>query len=257
MAWLSERQVEVGGRRVALLRGGEGAPLVLLHGAGCNHRSLAPLGEALRAADVILPSLPGRAGSDGPPLATVEAMAAWVDALTRALGVERFFLAGHSLGGATAMELALGSERVLGVALVATGARLRVHPATLAAIEEAAARGEVVEVPAAYHPQTPASARRREAEAKALTPPASALADWRAVHAFDRLGDVERIAAAALVLGGEDDPLTPPRYARYLAERIPGGRLALVAGASHMLPIERPDEVARLLDAFLGARLAG
>lgn len=253
MARLIEQHAEVDRQPVVFLRAPapRGPSLVLIHGAGHNHRSLAPLGEALGALDVILPSLPGRAGSGGPPLASVAEMAAWVNALTRALGVESSFLAGHSLGGAVAMQAALAAGLAGGLVLMATGARLRVHPAILEAIEQAADRGEQSEADAAYHPLTPAETRRQQAEAQRLTPPLSALVDWRAAHQFDQMGAVGSLAGPALVLVGQEDPLTPPRYARYLAEHIPQATLVIVEGASHMLPIEQPRKVAPIIEAFV------
>jgi pimeloyl-ACP methyl ester carboxylesterase len=63
---------------------------------------------------------------------------------------------------------------------------------------------------------------------------------------------LHRVAAPTLIIWGAEDRLIPPTYATDLAGRIPGSRVELVAGAGHMVTMERPDEVARLLEPFLG-----
>src|SRR5476649_342503 len=81
-----------------------GRAVVFLHGAGMDHtvwqfpaRYFAHRGRA-----VLAPDLPGHGGSDGPPLATIAALAGWVDRLMAALGVAEATLVGHSMGAAVA-----------------------------------------------------------------------------------------------------------------------------------------------------------
>jgi len=45
--------------------------------------------------------------------------------------------------------------------------------------------------------------------------------------------------------------MTPPRYAQFLADNLPNAELHLVPGAGHMVMLEKPQEVARLLRRFL------
>jgi pimeloyl-ACP methyl ester carboxylesterase len=70
--------------------------------------------------------------------------------------------------------------------------------------------------------------------------------------ALDRLADV---ASPTLVIVGEQDLLTPPWICRDVADRIPGAQLEIITGdgASHVVPIERPDEFNNLVATFLGA----
>ena len=57
---------------------------------------------------------------------------------------------------------------------------------------------------------------------------------------------------------GEQDLLTPPWVCREVADRIPGSRFEMItgAGASHVVPIERPDDFNRLVTRFLAASAA-
>jgi pimeloyl-ACP methyl ester carboxylesterase len=54
---------------------------------------------------------------------------------------------------------------------------------------------------------------------------------------MDKLGEIE---VPALCIVGARDEMTPPRYSEYMAARIPGGRLVVIEGAGHMLPLEQP-----------------
>jgi pimeloyl-ACP methyl ester carboxylesterase len=59
------------------------------------------------------------------------------------------------------------------------------------------------------------------------------------------------IDVPVLVAVGEEDALTPPAEARDMAGRLPSAQLLTIAGAGHLAPLERPDEVTRALLGFL------
>ena len=75
--------------------------------------------------------------------------------------------------------------------------------------------------------------------------------DYAACNAFDVMDRVGQIAAPTLVIGGTVDQMTPPKYAAFLAEKIPGARLAMIKGAGHMVMLEQPELVARHVEEFL------
>jgi pimeloyl-ACP methyl ester carboxylesterase len=62
---------------------------------------------------------------------------------------------------------------------------------------------------------------------------------------------LRRVAAPTLVVGGAADGLLPRAHPVAYAEEIPGARLAVLEGAGHMVPLERPGEFASLVRAFL------
>src|SRR5205823_11730045 len=64
---------------------------------------------------------------------------------------------------------------------------------------------------------------------------------------MDLREDITSISAPTLVIAGSEDPATPPKHAREIAERIPQARLEIVGGGRHLSNIERADEVNRLL----------
>ena len=64
------------------------------------------------------------------------------------------------------------------------------------------------------------------------------------------LGGIE-----TLVLGGEQDLLTPPEHSREIAEHVPGAELVILADAGHMIMLEHYDVVTDLLRDLVGRAL--
>jgi pimeloyl-ACP methyl ester carboxylesterase len=65
------------------------------------------------------------------------------------------------------------------------------------------------------------------------------------------MGELGHIAQPTLVLTGEEDRLTPPKYARFLAERLDNARLALLPGVGHYAQVEAPAAIADAIRAWL------
>ena len=240
---------------------GDGPTLVLIHGAGANHHAFDDLTVCLGGREMIVPSLPGRCGSLGEPKKSAAELASWLRKLLRTIGVGRALILGHSLGGAVALEYALGQgvdgadvPELAGLILVSTGARLRVSPAILDAVRAAAQANMPCELPqeAWSREFDPAVVAHFEA-GRARTPSSVALIDWMAADAFDRMQDLGRIDCPTLIVAGTTDRLTPENYAQYLHANIRGAKLDALYGASHMCIAERPAEVARhVLDFSAG-----
>lgn len=75
--------------------------------------------------------------------------------------------------------------------------------------------------------------------------------DFLACDEFDIMERVSNIHAPTLLICGRLDRMTPPNRSEYLQEQIEGAQLHIVEGAGHMVMIEQPDEVARLLAEFV------
>lgn len=239
-----------------LRRWGDAPPqVVLVHGAGGNRDSLAPLGDALadRGLAVAAVSLPGRDASGSPPAGSVGEAAEWLAAVLAALAPDGTVLAGHSMGGAVAIETVLSTDAAItGLVLLATGARLRVHPDILARAAEEVEEGRTLlaVTTAALRPDTPSALRGQVRAASVRTPGATGLADWRMTDRFDRLGDVGALHLPVLAVAGEDDGHTPPKYAQFVAEHAPDAQSVVLPAAGHWLPVERATEVADLVAVF-------
>lgn len=85
----------------------------------------------------------------------------------------------------------------------------------------------------------------------------AAFSDWNRFetaprhHRVDFLDRVAELSQPVLFVYGEDDNAVPLRYPRQAAAGAPHGQLAMVEGAGHFVPIERPREYSAVVRDFL------
>jgi pimeloyl-ACP methyl ester carboxylesterase len=79
----------------------------------------------------------------------------------------------------------------------------------------------------------------------------------RAVRTWDNAALLSAIAVPALVLRGEQSTVMAPESFDMMLRLIPDARGALIEGAGHQLHIERPEAVAREIEAFVASIPAG
>ncbi|RLC63811.1 MAG: alpha/beta hydrolase [Chloroflexota bacterium] len=231
----------------------EGRPvLILVHGAGGNHLQWPAELRRLPEATVYALDLPGHGRSGGQGRDTIAGYAEAIVGFLDALGIERAVVVGHSMGGAIALTLALDfADRMAGLVLIATGARLRVAPVILEGMRSDFEGS--VELITRFAWSSEASPALIELGRRALleTGPDVLLGDLNACDRFDVMERLGGIKIPALVIVGTADQLTPPKYARFLAEHIPNAQLVLIEGAGHMVMLERPAEIAGAVREFL------
>ncbi|WP_336113929.1 bifunctional 3-oxoadipate enol-lactonase/4-carboxymuconolactone decarboxylase PcaDC [Streptomyces sp. PTD9-10] len=199
--------------------------------------------------------LPGHGGAPAHPAGSVGELAARLLVTLDALGVQRFGYAGCALGGAIGIELALRHpERLASLALVAASPRFGTP-------DEFRQRGVVVRTngldpiartsPDRWFTGGFAAAQPAITEWAVqmvrTTDPGCYIAACEALAGFDVRPEIGRIGAPTLVLVGSEDQVTGPAEARTLVAGIPDARLAVVPGASHLVPVEQPGAVTDLL----------
>ncbi|MHB1013186.1 MAG: alpha/beta fold hydrolase [Desulfobacteria bacterium] len=227
--------------------------IVFLHGSGGSHHTFRDQWAGLKGAvRLVIPDLPGHGGSGGPPLESVDACAAWVVDFVKEIGLDRFLLAGHSMGGAIALQAALESlEGLEALILLGTGARLRISPVIFEGIGERFR--EFAPEFVGWMTAAAASDPLREDIANDVlsTRPAAFLADFHACNGFDVMNRLGEIRVPTLVVNGDDDRLTPLKYGEYLAANIPGAVLKIIHGAGHLAMLEKPTEVNAVITSFV------
>ncbi len=269
-AELATETIEVAtGIRMNYRRVGEGEPLLLIMATSGSLGMWAPLEPALAARhDVISFDNRGLGGSergDGP--ISMASMADDAAALLDALKVPRAHVLGWSLGSTVAQELALRHPSKAGsLVLYATWGRTdRYEAAVLAALGYPWAHDDLeaalTVLSLAFSPEFVNSDDFEPTMEQFLplfpsTPEQMRVVveQWDADRAHDTLDRLGEIKAPTLVIAGEQDVLTSPRYGEAVAQAIPGAQFKLLtgAGSSHALMWERPEEFLGLVLDFLG-----
>jgi len=258
-------RIELEGIALEVEDHGDGVPVVLLHGFPLSSEMWTPIRTAVeQAARLITPDLRGFGGSDKPQGDYgMETLAGDVLRLADRIGVERFVLGGHSMGGYVALRLAASHvERLTGLILIDTRASADTPEGKVrrtVAIERIR-RGEAAAfldefIPNLLGESTRGRAPRLATELRALAAEvpnhvlAGCLAGMR-----DRPDSVQVLSGLdlpALVITGQEDALAPPEVAHQMAAALPRGRLALVPLAGHTPSVERPIPTAEAILAFL------
>ncbi|MEH0417323.1 bifunctional 3-oxoadipate enol-lactonase/4-carboxymuconolactone decarboxylase PcaDC [Streptomyces sp. B21-083] len=199
--------------------------------------------------------LPGHGGAPAHPSGSVADLATRLLVTLDRAGVQRFGYAGCALGGAIGAELALRHpERLASLALIAASPRF-------GTADEFRQRGVIVRTngldpiartsPERWFTSGFAAAQPAITEWAVqmvrTTDPGCYIAACESLASFDVRGELARVGVPTLVLVGSDDQVTGPAEARTLVAGIPDARLAVVPGASHLVPVEQPAAVTDLL----------
>jgi pimeloyl-ACP methyl ester carboxylesterase len=226
--------------------------LILLHGAGGSHLHWPAGLRRLPGATVYALDLPGHGRSDGPGCETIADYVAALIGFLDATGTERAVLVGHSMGGAIAQMTALiYPERVAGLVLVGTGARLRVAPALLEGVWDDFEGAVDLITRWSWAKGVPGELVRLGRQSLSETPPEVLHGDFVACDAFDAMARLGEVCAPTLVVAGTADRLTPHKYGAFLAEHIPGARLVTVEGGGHRMALEQPGVVIQAVTEFV------
>jgi 3-oxoadipate enol-lactonase len=235
------------------------AALLLVHALGTSHRIWDGVVEALRwPGPVLRYDLRGHGLSEvGEQPYTIASLARDAGLLLDAWGVSSVVVCGLSVGGLIAQELALSDRRVRAAVLCATAARIGTAAGWQTRIEQVRAGGvsslsEVVLgrwFSPAFRAEQPELVRGYRCLLE-RTPEAGYLAMLGALAEADLSERVRQITVPTLVISGELDEATTPGDGERLASSIPGARFVLLRGASHLLSVEQPLQVASAIAGF-------
>lgn len=250
-----------GARLYWKLEGREGAPaLVLLNSIGTDMDLWDPVLPLLRARFRLL-----RIDTRGHGASTAEPddfalpqLARDVLCVAHGAGIERFSVAGVSLGGMIGMELALARpQQVDKLALVCTSATMdaaawsdriaKVRGSGMAAIADLAMGRFLSDETREENPALYETVRRQ----LVTMDPQGYAGCGAAIRDMDLGARIDGIAAPTLVVTGTRDTSTPLEgHGEYLLARIPGASHAALL-AAHLAPLEAPEALAAALIPFL------
>ncbi|MGI8333992.1 alpha/beta fold hydrolase [Actinomadura scrupuli] len=225
---------------------GDGDPLVLLHGGLATVESWGAQIPALAGHYRV--HVPERRGHGRTPDVegpiTYAAMAGDTIGYLEALGLRRAHLVGWSDGAVVAVLVALRRPDLVGkLVLIGQFFNRDGERPESRAMTEAWAAEPPREFRMFYDPYSP------DGPAHFPVVFAKMMRLWREEPDLD-LAELAAIAAPTLVMQGDDDVVTVEHSAA-VARAVPDAQLAVVPGASHALPLERPELVNRLILEFL------
>ena len=159
------------------------------------------------------------------------------------------------MGGAVALQAAIKyPKRVLGLALIGSGARLSVSSNLLynASNPETAAEAVRSVIDLSFAPETSLRLKEVAGQRMAQTRSSVLYGDFLACDAFNAsAAQLAKISIPTLIIFGAADQMTPVTDASALRAQIAGARLEVVPNAGHMVMLEQPDRVAELLGEFV------
>lgn len=250
VASIRGKRIKVDGLDIHYLTGGQGYPLVIIHGgANGSETWMGNVPELTKNYTVYLPDLPGFGHSqpiDGDYY--IPELVGFVDNFSHTLGLNSFHLMGHSVGGGVALnyvikfprkvnKLVLVSSMCLGRE-ISWWIRLLSRPALIRSIGRLAGK-----------PFTGLKLVIPFPKASILIGSNMTTLKEQSIVLVDRLSE---IMVPTLVVWGAKDPIIPVRQAYAAAQLIPCCQVKVFEGCGHSVYRQRVQEFSQLLKGFLG-----
>ena len=258
-------KVSVAGGEMHYTDAGSGHPLIFVSGLNGTGRSWQPQVDAFSPRfRTITYDQRGTGASDKLQRKfAVDQMTAELVGLMDALGIERAHIVGQSTGGAIGQTLAIEyPNRVARMVIYSTWTHCdpwfrRLFEARRMMYEQCGP-----ELHARFHPlwlyppdyvnsHDDAIEEERRLAIGNAPPVECSIGRIDAILAFDRRADLGRIRTPTLIIGAEDDYITPSYHAKALHQAIAGSQLEVFAGGGHSLSKTRTQEFNRVVLDFL------
>jgi len=260
MNQIEGKTIKVDGLDVHYYKAGQGEPLVVIHGGGGDARTWwNNITELSEKYTVYAPDLPGYGGSQ--PLVGdyfIPELSEFLGSFASNLGLEKFYLVGHSLGGGIALDYALKSpQKIKKLVLVSS----------LCLGREIAFWVRLMSIPALIHSLgvlTITILKGIKWLAEQLNPaefimplsPAS-MTVGGSITTFRQQSLVlenrlSEIAVPTLLVWGAKDPIVPVRHAYQAAMVIPDCRVKVFEGRGHNVHRDELKQFSSTVTGFLG-----
>ncbi len=252
-----EEFLDIRGKNIQMLSGGAGDPLLYLHSAGGEVAWLPFFEQLAQHYTVYVPGHPGFSRSEGlEQIDTIEDLVFHYTDLMDHIGLDQPYVAGLSLGGWLAAEIATRYSNRLRKLTLINPAGLRVPGSPMADIfaadpretrrlvfhepESELARGFIPDDP----PQEVLENALRAREATARV-------GWNPYLCNPKLRSrLYRVTVPTLIVWGESDRLIPFAHGHAYHEGIEGSQLVMISNCGHAPPFEKPEETVARLTAF-------
>jgi len=196
--------------------------------------------------------MPGHFENQGMGFNKIEDYADWTINFINENKFKNVTLCGHSMGSGICMQIALSEPCWLDkLILVGAGARLRVVPAFLEGLKKDFKNTLHEGIKWTFGPNTNQTIIEKYIGCLEKTPNNITLNDYIACDKFDIIDKVSEIKYPALIIGADNDILTPLKYGQFLNEKIKDSQFKIIKNAGHSMAIEFPEIFAKLITEFL------
>ena len=255
----AKQTITVRGCKIGLMRAGAGEPMLFLHGAAGAPAWTPFMAKMAERFDLLVPEHPAFGGSDTPDwLDSVGDLAYFYLDFIKQHGLKGVHLVGTSLGGWTALELAIRNTSALKTLTVSCPVGLRIPDVPVGDVFMWTPEQRVRNV---VHDQRLAdqmlSVQPTEAQADILLKNHYALARLAWQPRFfnpDLEKWLHRIDVPTHIVWGRDDKLVPVAYAQAFAKLVPSARVTIIPECGHLPHAEKTDEFVRVVSAFCQER---
>jgi len=229
-------------------------PIIFIHGAGGSSATwIMQLRGLSDAFNVIAIDLNGHGKSKD--RLEKDVTKSYLDDINSA--ISKYFqpiLVGHSMGGMLTQLYALTNpEKIRGIVLVGTGAKLRVMPSIFDLLKNNF--DDYIDAVSGFMFHKGASPELVDAsktEMKKCKPDIISR-DFAACDLFDIMDDVSKISVPALVIVGRDDVMTPVKYSEYLHRSITNSTLKIIENAGHAVMLEQPGVLNKIIRNWINS----
>lgn len=255
-----EEMIAVGPTKIHVLIGGQGDPLVVLHGAGGPRGWRRWMARMAERYTVYVPTHPGFGRSDAADwMESIDDLARFYLWFLDVMGLSRVRLLGHSIGGWTAAELAAMHPGALDRLVLVSPVGLKPEAGEIRDIffhtPEELLRYNVHD-PATVPEWTELYGTKpgpAELEMALRNREMAARLTWKPYMFNPRLPHfLPRVETETLIVWGRQDEIVPVICGEQYRRLLPRATLQVLEGCGHSPPIEQPDVFARLVLDFLG-----
>jgi 3-oxoadipate enol-lactonase len=233
-------------------------PLVLIHSALLDRRLWTETAANLAGARAITYDLRGHgAAAAAPRIQNLDQLADDLCSVLDGLGIGQADVAGVSMGGAIAQQFAARhQDRALSLSLIATAVLMPAGPLLTRARLFQADRPAAIEATMQrwFRPDSIAADVAQVRYAQEMLAAATVTqwaSTWRALAGFDGRAPAKDIRIPVLAVAGECDISTPPPIVRQMSDAYADAEYQEIPGASHIVPLEQPETLGRVLSSFL------
>lgn len=224
---------------------GEGRPFLILHGWGSNSEKWQKIGELLaqNGIKVIIPDLPGFGKSDKPLKAwNLDDYCNFIEEFVKFLNLEKFYLLGHSFGGALAVKCSLKfPEKINKLFLVGA-----------ACIRKKTVKVRLLRVISKLFNHPPLFIKKVFYRKSDYLSVEGVMKETYLKIIEEDLTDIlSQVQIPTIIIWGKKDNTTPIKHAYLIRSKINNSKLEIIPNISHSPHLESPEKLAEIITKFL------